>query len=289
MARRKAAKENKKTVVGAEEQKTVSPVCYSYLCLVNAAHDATSAQCYSFNHVNHIQLEPEQPKKEIKSQNETGATVADKEITEHFKKKTTIPTRTSKRTAAKLEQKQQSLSDDHPDHADHNESSVPTNKKQKTVAAKALTVGDAVSSDNSPSGLFTQSHSEFNLWKQAEESGLILFFYPKANTPGCTSQACNYRDNIEKFIEKGFRVFGVSADSESSLTNWKAKQFFPYDFVSDKEKKIIKLFGVDKPGANAGIIRSHVVIAKGGKIIHTKIPTPAKESWSDAYASIENL
>ncbi|KAJ3353662.1 hypothetical protein HDU83_006571 [Entophlyctis luteolus] len=86
---------------------------------------------------------------------------------------------------------------------------------------------------------------------------------------------------------KGFKVFGVSMDSEKSLTNWKEKQKYQYDFVSDKDKAIIDLFGVGKPGG--GIIRSHVVIAKGGSVAHTRIPTPAKESWSDALEAIENL
>ncbi|KAJ3005383.1 UNVERIFIED_CONTAM: hypothetical protein HDU68_004633, partial [Siphonaria sp. JEL0065] len=130
------------------------------------------------------------------------------------------------------------------------------------------------------------AHEPFSLYEAAQASGLVLFFYPKANTSGCTNQACNYRDNLDAFTQKGFKVYGVSADSEKTLTNWKTKQNYQYDFISDSNKDIIKLFGLTK---GASLIRSHIVIAKGGVVAHTKIPTPAKESWSDAFEAIERL
>ncbi|KAI8619974.1 thioredoxin-like protein [Chytriomyces sp. MP71] len=190
----------------------------------------------------------------------------------------------SKRKAAKgkKEDEEEEAEEDEEEEGDE-DAEAPPAKKTKT-ALEALKVGDTIPEDF-PS-LFTQAHEPFSLYEAAQESGLVLFFYPKANTPGCTNQACNYRDNHEKFVEKGFKVYGVSADSEKSLSTWKTKQNYQYDFVSDKDRHIVKLFGVSK---GTGVVRSHVVVAKGGKLVHIKAPTPAKESWEDALKAIGEL
>lgn len=73
---------------------------------------------------------------------------------------------------------------------------------------------------------------------------LVLFFYPKASTPGCTAQACNLNDNIDRFIAKGYAVLGVSADSEKRQSNFKNKYDFKFDLLADEEKEVIKAYGV---------------------------------------------
>jgi len=73
---------------------------------------------------------------------------------------------------------------------------------------------------------------------------LVIFFYPKASTPGCTAEACNLTDNYKLLQEKGFEVLGVSADSEKRQTNFKAKYSFPFDLLADENKKVIEAFGV---------------------------------------------
>ncbi len=73
---------------------------------------------------------------------------------------------------------------------------------------------------------------------------LVVFFYPKANTPGCTAEACNLRDNYKELQNKGFELLGVSADSEKQQTNFKNKYSFPFQLLADKDKVVINSFGV---------------------------------------------
>lgn len=72
---------------------------------------------------------------------------------------------------------------------------------------------------------------------------VILFFYPKDNTPGCTAEACNLRDNYELLLSRGYKIIGVSADDEKSHKSFISKNLLPFPLISDKEKKILKAFG----------------------------------------------
>tara|TARA_R110002049_G_scaffold292950_1_gene477715 strand:+ start:466 stop:918 length:453 start_codon:yes stop_codon:yes gene_type:complete len=73
---------------------------------------------------------------------------------------------------------------------------------------------------------------------------LIVFFYPKASTPGCTAEACNLRDNYEVLKTKGYELIGVSADSEKRQANFKNKYEFPFPLLADENKVVINAFGV---------------------------------------------
>jgi len=74
-------------------------------------------------------------------------------------------------------------------------------------------------------------------------SKLVLYFYPKDDTPGCTAEACNLRDNFQIMKEKGFKILGVSADSEVSHEKFIAKYVLPFALIPDKEKTILKAYG----------------------------------------------
>lgn len=76
---------------------------------------------------------------------------------------------------------------------------------------------------------------------------LIVFFYPKANTPGCTAEACNLRDHYKALQEKGYELLGVSADSEKQQANFKNKYDFPFPLLADEDKTVINAFGVWGP------------------------------------------
>ncbi len=100
---------------------------------------------------------------------------------------------------------------------------------------------------------------------------VILFFYPKDDTPGCTAEACNLRDNYKELLEKGYIVLGVSADNEKSHKKFAGKFSLPYPLIADTGKKIIndygvwgkkKLFGRDV----VGIIRTTFIIDEKGNI-----------------------
>lgn len=73
---------------------------------------------------------------------------------------------------------------------------------------------------------------------------LIVFFYPKANTPTCTVESCNLSDNYKTLVDKGYEVIGVSADSQKSQANFKKKYKFPYPLIADVDKEVINAFGV---------------------------------------------
>lgn len=109
---------------------------------------------------------------------------------------------------------------------------------------------------------------------------VLLFFYPKASTPGCTAEACNLRDNYQIFIEKGYEVIGVSADTEKKQLNFSEKNELPYSLLADTDKKVIEAFGVWGPKKFMGreydgIHRTSFVIDENGIIeeVITKVKT----------------
>jgi len=109
---------------------------------------------------------------------------------------------------------------------------------------------------------------------------LVLFFYPKASTPGCTLEACNLSDNYSRFEAAGYAILGVSADSPKRQLNFKNKYEFPYDLLADEDKTVIKAYGVWGPKKfmgreYEGIHRITFVIDETGIIedIITKVKT----------------
>ncbi len=73
---------------------------------------------------------------------------------------------------------------------------------------------------------------------------LVIFFYPKASTPTCTTEACNLRDNFADLKNKGYEILGVSADSAKRQANFKEKYKFPYPLLADEDKEVLKAFDV---------------------------------------------
>jgi peroxiredoxin Q/BCP len=102
---------------------------------------------------------------------------------------------------------------------------------------------------------------------------IILYFYPKDNTPGCTQEGKDFRDNTEQFNTLNTVIFGVSRDSVKVHEGFKAKQEFPFDLLSDKEEKLCQLFDVIKMknmyGKQVrGIERSTFLIDEQGILIY---------------------
>lgn len=73
---------------------------------------------------------------------------------------------------------------------------------------------------------------------------LVIYFYPKDSTPGCTMQACSLRDNYSELRKAGYEILGVSIDSAKSHQNFIAKQSLPFDLIADTDKKLVESFGV---------------------------------------------
>jgi peroxiredoxin Q/BCP len=76
---------------------------------------------------------------------------------------------------------------------------------------------------------------------------LVIFFYPKANTPGCTAEACDLRDNFPRFEAGNYALLGVSADNAKAQSNFKNKYEFPFPLLADEDKSVIQAFGVWGP------------------------------------------
>jgi len=114
---------------------------------------------------------------------------------------------------------------------------------------------------------------------------LVLFFYPKASTPGCTVEACNLSYNYSRFTSLGYDVLGVSADSAKRQSNFKEKYGFPYPLLADEDKSVINAFGVWGPKKFMGkeydgIHRTTFVIDAHGLIEDIIVKVKTKEHTS---------
>ena len=121
---------------------------------------------------------------------------------------------------------------------------------------------------------------------------LVVFFYPKDSTPGCTAEACNLRDHFSSLKKKGFELLGVSADSAKRHQNFIAKNELPFDLIVDEDKAWINAFGVWGPKKFMGkefdgIHRTTFIIDEKGFVEHVikKVKTKAHaEQILELYA-----
>ena len=102
-----------------------------------------------------------------------------------------------------------------------------------------LKVGDKV-----PSFTVNDHLGNLQSLEQYKGSKVVVFFYPKANTPGCTAEACDLRDHYAELTKAGYILLGVSADTEKAQKNFVDKFDFPFPLLADTEKEVIKAFGV---------------------------------------------
>ena len=120
---------------------------------------------------------------------------------------------------------------------------------------------------------------------------VVVYFYPKDDTPGCTAQACGFRDNYVDIQEKNGVVIGISPDNAKSHQKFRTKYNLPFILLSDEDHKVAEkynawgektTFGVK----SVGIIRSHFVIDEHGKVVDTQVHVKAKDSPSIAMQSL---
>jgi peroxiredoxin Q/BCP len=101
----------------------------------------------------------------------------------------------------------------------------------------------------------------------AKQAYTLVYFYPKADTPGCTAQGCSIRDGYESLTSKGVAVIGVSHDDVAAQKAFKEKYHLPFTLVADTDDKVINAFGVETyPG---GMSHRNAYLIKGGKVIYT--------------------
>ncbi|KAF8587654.1 AhpC-TSA-domain-containing protein [Ramaria rubella] len=150
------------------------------------------------------------------------------------------------------------------------------------VQATTVSIGDLLP----PVTLKNEKDEDVNVAELAAEKGLVLFLVPKADTPGCTKQACGFRDSYPDFTKYNFTVYCVSADTTSAQAKWQTKQELPYSLLSDRERVLIKALGAADGGKTK---RSHFIFEKGGKLVDKKVPVKPVESSQQALEFITNL
>ena len=121
---------------------------------------------------------------------------------------------------------------------------------------------------------------------------VVLYFYPKDDTPGCTKEACAFRDGIDEIKKKGAVVLGVSADSVESHKKFKSKFDLNFPLLADTDKKIVEAYGTWKEKSMygkkyMGIERTTYVIDKEGKISHIFPKVKVAEHYDEVLAALE--
>ncbi len=115
------------------------------------------------------------------------------------------------------------------------------------------------------------------------EGPVLVYFYPKADTPGCTAQACNLRDSFEDLTDAGLRVVGVSADGVEAQAAFKEKYSLPFVLVADKDRALQNGFGV--PGKFVPKRQSFLVV--DGKVVWRDLSAKPKTQAAEALAALE--
>jgi len=134
------------------------------------------------------------------------------------------------------------------------------------MATKVLKEGDVAPDIR----LDTDSGDTFKL-SNLKGKTVVLYFYPKADTPGCTAESCDFRDNVSRFKKKGVEVIGISPDKVEKQAKFKAKYDLTFPLLADVDHKVAEDYGVWQLKKNygkeyMGIVRSTFVIDKEGKI-----------------------
>ena len=121
----------------------------------------------------------------------------------------------------------------------------------------------------------------------------IIYFYPKDNTPGCTAEACNFRDNFEVFEKMGYQVIGVSKDSEASHVKFRDKFGLQFPLVADTETTLCQLAGVWQKKKMAGreymgIVRTTFVTDNNGTVTDKVVKVQTKTASEQLFELLDN-
>jgi peroxiredoxin Q/BCP len=121
---------------------------------------------------------------------------------------------------------------------------------------------------------------------------VVIFFYPKADTPGCIKQACGFRDNFPLIEAAGAVVLGISPDPVDRLAKWRAKEGLPYNLLSDTDHAVADAYGVWGEKKNygrvyEGIIRSHFIISAEGRLEDVQYKVSPQKSVEKALKQLE--
>lgn len=145
-------------------------------------------------------------------------------------------------------------------------------------------------SKNDKAPEFTLEDHQGNSYSLSDYEGkapVVLYFYPKADTPGCTEQACNLRDDFSKFKEAGIKVFGISTDDKKDIEDFIKKYELNFTLLSDADQKVSEKYGVLN---NLGFSnRITFIVDKEGKIYHIMRDVDVSTHASEVYDIASNL
>lgn len=118
----------------------------------------------------------------------------------------------------------------------------------------------------------------------------VIFFYPKANTPTCTVEACNLNDNISRFKKSGYPLFGISADSVRRQKNFHEKFSFKYDLLADENREVIEKFGVWQEKKTfgkvyMGILRTTFIFDEAGNCVNVISDVKSKTAADQIFVA----
>lgn len=149
----------------------------------------------------------------------------------------------------------------------------------------ALTRGDKIPHFSAP----TQDGQRFDSRKALEEGALVLFFYPKDYTPGCTAEACNFRDDYQEFRAEGATVVGISRDSPRMHKRFANSYQLPYALLTDKNGELAKKFGIKNHFFNLIPGRATFVIDSEGIVQWSYSSQNASQHHLKALEALKNM
>ncbi len=155
----------------------------------------------------------------------------------------------------------------------------------RSSAQNPLKVGDKIPSFQ----LKDQSGENFDIDQYIGNTAMVIYFYPKDDTPGCTKEACSFRDSYEAFTDKNIKVIGISSDDVESHKNFAAKYNLPFTLLADTESEVRNLFGVKNNafGLIPGRV-TYVIDQKGEVIFMYDSQLKAAKHIEEAIKAIDN-
>jgi peroxiredoxin Q/BCP len=114
----------------------------------------------------------------------------------------------------------------------------------------------------------------------------LVYFYPKADTPGCTRQACSLRDAYARLTERGVQILGVSTDSPEEQKAFQSKYRLPFTLIADRDKKVLDAFGVPH---KLGFANREAFLIHEGRIVWRDLTASTEQQAADVLAAIEEL
>ncbi len=129
-----------------------------------------------------------------------------------------------------------------------------------------------------------QEGEEVKLQDAGASGYLLVYFYPKADTPGCTKQACSLRDSYETLTEKGVKTYGVSMDKVEAQKAFQDKYKLPFDLLADSDGKVADAFGVPHTG---GFAKRQAFLFKDGKLVWRDLSASTDQQAADVLKVLE--